>query len=138
MMIPPRLFPRPGVSPPVARSLEACSHPIHITTIMKTLVQTLGIMAIASSITFGQEGPENPERKRPSPEKIFKKLDADNDASVTLAEFKAGPRAQQNPEKAEEIFKKIDADNSGGISLEEFKAHRPLRKPGKKGGAVGE
>lgn len=95
-------------------------------------------MAIASSITFGQEPPENPRRMRPNPEKIFKKLDVDNDTTVTLEEFKLAPRAQKNPERAEEIFKKIDADSSEGISLEEFKAHRPHRKPGKKGGAAGE
>lgn len=108
---------------------------------MKNCIQTLGIMAIAASLSYGQETPDKPERKRPDPEKIFKKLDSNADSSVNLDEFKASPRAQKNPAKAEEIFKKIDTDSSGGISLEEFKAHQPQqppRKHRKKGGAAGE
>ena len=101
---------------------------------MKTCIYTLGAMAIAASLCFGQDGepPKGPGKgKRPNPEEIFKKLDTNNDASLSLDEFKAGPRAQKNPAKAEEIFKKMDADSSGGVSLEEFKSFRPPHPPRK-------
>lgn len=99
---------------------------------MKICIQTLGIMVIAASLTYGQEadGPKK-RHKQPDPEKVFKHLDSNSDGSISLEEFKAGPRAQKNPEKAEEIFKKIDTDSSGGISFEEFKAHRPAHPPRK-------
>jgi hypothetical protein len=67
---------------------------------------------------------------RPNPEEVFKKLDANGDGSVSLEEFKAGPRAPKEADKAQEVFSKIDKDGSGGISLEEFKAHRPPHGPG--------
>jgi hypothetical protein len=106
---------------------------------MKTCIQTLGILAIATSLSYGQEEPEKGGKRHPDPEKIFKKLDADASGSVSLEEFKASPRAQQNPARAGEIFDKIDADDSGSITLEEFKAHRPQHPPRrKKGGKEGE
>jgi hypothetical protein len=109
------------------------------TTTMKTYLPIIGAMAIATSLTFAQDapkGPGGPRKGRPDPEKIFKKLDADGNGSVSLEEFKAGPRAQEHPEKADEIFKKIDKDDNGELSLEEFKSHRPphRRGPGKRGG----
>jgi len=108
---------------------------------MKICIHTLGIMAIAASLSYGQDAPEKAEHKRPDPERVFKKLDANTDGSVSLEEFKASPRAQKNPEKAGEIFKKIDTDSNGSLSLEEFKAHRPQhppRKHGKKGAPAGQ
>ena len=106
---------------------------------MKTCIQTLGILAIATSLSYGQEEPEKGRKRHPDPEKIFKKLDADNSGGISLEEFKASPRAQQNPARAEEIFNKIDADDNGSITLEEFKAHRPQHPPRrKKGGKEGE
>lgn len=98
---------------------------------MKISIPTLAIMAIATSLSFGQEAPKKEGKQPPDPEKIFKKLDSNSDGSVSLDEFKASPRGQKNPEKAGEIFKKLDTDSSGGISLEEFKAHPP-KPPHKK------
>lgn len=106
---------------------------------MKTCVQTLSIMAITAALSFGQDapkgpkGPKGPGGQRPSPEKVFARLDADGDGEVTLEEFKANPRAQRNPERAGEIFSKMDLDSSGGVSFEEFKSHRPPHPPGKGG-----
>lgn len=108
---------------------------------MKTYLNIIGVMALASSLTFAEEGqkgprkPGGPGKHRPNPEVIFEKLDADGSGSVTIEEFKSGPRAKENPEKAGEIFKKIDKDANGEVSLEEFKSHRPPhhRKPKKDG-----
>jgi hypothetical protein len=108
----------------------AASQSTNQTTNMKICIQTLGIMIVAASLSYGQDGPKK-GHKPPNPEAAFKKLDANSDASVSLEEFKASPRAQKNAEKAEEIFKKIDADSSGGVSFEEFKAHRPAHPPRK-------
>ena len=110
---------------------------------MKSGIFTLSALAIATSLTLAQEppkgggGPGGPKRERPNPEVIFKKLDANNDGSISLEEFKAGPRAQKDPAKAEEIFKKIDADGDGKVTLEEFKAHRPPHRQGGPGGPGG-
>lgn len=107
---------------------------------MKICIQTLGIMAIAASLSYGQDGPKK-GHKPPEPEKIFAKLDSNSDGSVSLDEFKASPRGQKNPDKAGDVFNKIDADSSGGISLEEFKTHRPAhppRKHKKPGGGEGQ
>lgn len=103
---------------------------------MKATITLLSALAIATSLSFGEDKPAGPPKdpgtpdtltrsQRPDPEKVFKKLDANSDGAVSLDEFKAGPRAQKDPEKAAEIFKKIDADSNGSISLEEFKSHRP-------------
>lgn len=109
---------------------------------MKATITLLSAMALAASLSFGQDKPAAPGKgphgpggpdKRPNPEEIFKKLDTNTDGSISLDEFKAGPLGQKDPAKAEEVFKKIDADSSGGISLEEFKAHRPPHRGGKGG-----
>lgn len=103
---------------------------------MKIALYLVGSALLATSVCTAEEGKK---RKRPMPdraamaEKIFKKLDADSSGTVSLEEFKAGPRAKEHPEKAEEIFKKIDADSSGGITFEEFKAAGPRKKDGKEG-----
>ena len=102
---------------------------------MKVIITTLSALALASTLAFaeGKPGRSGGRHGHPNPAEIFKKLDANNDGSISEAEFKAGPRAQKNPAKAAEIFKKLDKDNSGAVSLEEFKAHRPHGGPGCKG-----
>ena len=92
----------------------------------------------------GDGGPQGDRPPRPPPGEMFKKLDTDSSGKVSLAEFKAGPRAQKDPAKAEEYFKKMDKDASGDLTLEELMAGRPPRGPkdGKDGhgkpGAPGE
>ena len=103
---------------------------------MKSYLNIISAMAIATSLACAQDapkGPKPPGKGHPAPEEIFKKLDADSSGSVSLEEFKASPRAKENPEKAEEMFKKIDKDGNGELSLEEFKSHRPPHRPGKGG-----
>lgn len=100
---------------------------------MKNCIKTLSLLAIATSLSYGEEAPAKPDQpKHPRAGKVFKKLDTNSDHSLSLEEFKASPRAQKNVARAEEAFKKLDADSSGGISLKEFKAHKPGK--GKKGG----
>ena len=97
----------------------------------------IGALAIATTLCFGQEGqkPKEPGKgKHPKAEQVFKKMDTNADNSLSLEEFKAGPRAKKSPDKADQIFKKMDSDSSGGVSLEEFKSFRPANPPGKGGG----
>ena len=109
---------------------------------MKTTITLLSALALATSLSFGQEQPAGPPKgpggpggpgKRPNPEEIFKKLDTDNDGALSLDEFKASPIGQLDTTKAEEVFKMLDADADGGITLEEFKKARPPH-PGGPGG----
>lgn len=114
---------------------------------MKTCIYTLSAMAIATSLSFAQDGPKGPggpggpdgsgKGKRPNPEEIFKKLDADADGSMTLDEFKKSPIGQKDEAKAEEIYKKIDANSDQKVTLEEFKTHRPPHRPRGPGGPGG-
>jgi hypothetical protein len=117
------------------------------TKTMKTWITTLSALAMATALSFAQDKPPGPPEggpgrggkeggkdRRPNPEEVFKKLDANGDGSVSLEEFKAGPAGQRDAAKAEEIFKKIDADGNGNVSAEEFKAHRPPPRGGGPGG----
>ena len=107
---------------------------------MKILITTCSALALAATLSLAQDKPAAPPpgappgggegRPRPNPEEAFKKLDANSDGSVTLDEFKAGPRAQQNPERAEGAFKRMDKDSDGKLTLEEFKSGRPPGGPG--------
>lgn len=100
---------------------------------MKSYIATFGMLALAASISYGEDAPATPEKhKAPDPEMIFKKLDTTADGSLSLDEFKASPRGRKDPEKAEQAFKKMDKDSSGGVSFEEFKIgfHRPEGKGG--------
>lgn len=98
---------------------------------MKTYIKVLSALALATSLSYGEEDAAKPEKKAPDPEKMFKKLDADSSGSLSLEEFKASPRGQKDPVKAEEIYKKMDADSKDGVSLEEFKSVQPAPGKGK-------
>ncbi len=101
---------------------------------------TLVGLCLASAVGIASAGPKpgkpgKPEGGKhgppPNPEEVIKHLDTDKNGTVSLAEFKEGPRAKKHPEKAEEHFKKIDADGNGEITLEELKkAPKPPRPPG--------
>lgn len=100
---------------------------------MKTCIQSLAILAFAASFAFAQEkAPKGPKSgKRPAPEKIFTKLDADSDGAITLAEFQESRMGKKNPERAAKGYARMDADSDGKVTLEEFKAHtlnRTIRK----------
>lgn len=102
---------------------------------MKTCIQTLGILAIAASLSFGQDEATK-EKKGHNPEQMFKKLDTDSNGSLSLDEFKASPMGKKAGDKAEARFTKLDADSNGSVSPEELKAGAKGGK-GEKGGKPG-
>ncbi|MFM7135964.1 MAG: EF-hand domain-containing protein [Planctomycetota bacterium] len=67
------------------------------------------------------------EKKRPDPELIFKKRDANGDGLLTLEEFKTG-LPERALAKADARFKKLDTSGDGKVSLDEFKAGQPPKK----------
>lgn len=52
-------------------------------------------------------------------EEYFKKLDANGDGKLSLAEFK-GKAEGDRAAKMEERFKKMDKNSDGSVTLEEF------------------
>jgi hypothetical protein len=95
---------------------------------MKICIQTLAILLLAASFSYGKGAKGSGKgQKHPDSQKIFQKLDADGNGSISLAEFKASPKGQKDATKAEKKFKKVDTDANGSVSMEEFKAACAVR-----------
>ena len=62
------------------------------------------------------------------PAKVFAKLDANSDGSISKEEFLASPGAKKDAAKAEESFAKKDKDKDGKLSKEEFTAAPKKKK----------
>ncbi len=97
---------------------------------MKSLPTLLALLAFGTVSFAADDAHPKKEGDKPkhAPAERFKKLDANNDGSVTADEFKASPKGQKDPAKADEIFKKKDKDGDGKLSLDELKAHCPKRE----------
>lgn len=94
-------------------------------TTLKLVTLVLALCAFTSM--------EAQEKKKPDPEKIFKRLDANEDGVITLEEFKSAKRKNEVPdEKLEKNFKRMDADSDGKVTFEELKASREKGKGKKK------
>ncbi|ANW95974.1 hypothetical protein AXE80_06635 [Wenyingzhuangia fucanilytica] len=78
---------------------------------MKTLKLAFAVVAMVASVsTFAQEE----KKQKPSPEKAFKRFDANEDGKITKDELEG--------KKILNRFDKLDKDSDGSISLEEFTA----------------
>lgn len=92
---------------------------------MKT---TVALLLFATLTTFSFAGPKkdgaDKAKKKPDPEKVFAKKDADADGKLSKDEFLKGAKDATRAEKA---FGHKDKDKDGFLSKEEFKA-----QPGKK------
>ena len=107
-------------------------------------MMTVSVLAMAGALALAQDPAAKPLCERagapPRPEDMMKKLDTNGDQSLSIEEFKAGPRPQKDPAKAAEMFGRLDADKNGAVTLAELKAfHHGHRHhgPGGKGGKGG-
>lgn len=85
---------------------------------MKNVLK-FGIFALAlSAMTFANAQ----EKKKPSPEKVFKKIDADNNGEISLEEWKNKKMKNETKEEmVEKRFAKMDADGNKSLSMDELK-----------------
>lgn len=88
------------------------------------VLAVVGVIGVGSA--FADDAPKKGGRKkgeRPSLEQIFKKLDANNDGSLTVAELAKSPRLKGDEDKAKAIIAKMDGDEDGKVSCKEFADH---------------
>ncbi|MSR31198.1 MAG: EF-hand domain-containing protein [Gemmataceae bacterium] len=76
---------------------------------------------------------DSPKKKKKSPDAVFSKLDANNDASLSKEEFgkisEGKKKKPKNPEKmANKLFSKLDSNSDEKLSKEEFKKMAELKK----------
>jgi Ca2+-binding EF-hand superfamily protein len=99
---------------------------------IKTLLIALSAAILIPAFAQAKPEGERPEGKgdRPNPGQLMKKLDTDENGSISKEEAK-GPLAKN--------FDKIDANSDGEITKEEFaKASQKMRERRKEGGEPGE
>ena len=93
---------------------------------MKLITSLFALALVSSFAIAADEKPAAGDKPKKTAEERYKALDTNNDGSVSLDEFKAGPAGKRDAAKAEEMFKKRDKDGDGKLSIDEFKG------PGKK------
>jgi len=94
---------------------------------MSRFLSSVVLLAVASVVGLGSafaddaKKGEKKERKRPSAEAIFKKLDADKDGKLTAEELVKSPRISDEA-KAKEIIGRMDTNKDGSVCVKEFAA----------------
>jgi hypothetical protein len=85
---------------------------------MKSITSILAVLALGTAISFAAD----PAKPKPDPAAMFKKLDTNNDGTLSKAEFMASPGAKKDPAKAEASFAKKGGTDTKGLTLEEYSA----------------
>ena len=75
--------------------------------------------------TFAAPAVRAEEKKKPTAEERFKKLDSNNDKKLTKEEFTAKAK---DKDKAGKRFDKLDKNSDKSLSLEEFKGEEKPKK----------
>ena len=94
---------------------------------MSRFLSSVVLLAVASVVGLGSafaadaKKGEKKERKRPSAEAIFKKLDADKDGKLTAEELVKSPRISDDA-KAKEVVGRMDTNKDGSVCVKEFAA----------------
>lgn len=104
---------------------------------MRKFFAMLMVGAVALGVSLGAMAQEKkkdaPQKPRPNPEELFKKLDKNNDGKVTLDEFTAMAKEKEMKERMEKRFKMLDKGNKGYLTLDDMKnAPPPGKRPGGK------
>ena len=84
---------------------------------MKTLTSLLSVLALSASVSIAADDAK-PEKPRPTPEEMFKRLDKDKDGKLSIDEY----RGKKEASEVEAKFKALDKDSDGKLSSEEFVA----------------
>jgi Ca2+-binding EF-hand superfamily protein len=80
-----------------------------------------GIFTLALC-AFSFANAQEKKREKPSPEKVFKRIDADKNGEISLEEFKAKKMKDESKEAMmEKRFAKMDADGNKSLSMVEMK-----------------
>lgn len=90
---------------------------------MKLITSIFAVLALSSLAIHAAEDGKKGDKKgkgKGDPAEMFKKLDKDNNGSISKEEYMASPMAQKDTAKAEESFGKRDKNGDGSLSLEEF------------------
>ncbi|MCW1884939.1 EF-hand domain-containing protein [Luteolibacter flavescens] len=91
-----------------------------------TAIIALSLAILAPAVTAAPE--TGAAKKKPNPQKVFKKKDGDKDGHLTKEEFLRGAK---DATKREKLFKRKDKDKDGKLTLEEFKAQPKAKAKGK-------
>jgi len=97
-----------------------------------TLILLAGALCAGEAATSSSGPPAQGQDKRPSPEEIFTKADANDDGQVTLEELTAAVDARRVVER-DAIFAKMDVNGDGQVSKSEFAVFEPPAPPGEDG-----
>ncbi len=103
---------------------------------MMRLLCVLGVAGLLAAAPAAHAGgkPKAGKKKDVGVAALFKKLDANGDGKLSVAEFAKitelgkGGGAKVKVKKAEKVFAKLDANGDGVLSLEEFKKIGELKK----------
>jgi Ca2+-binding EF-hand superfamily protein len=98
---------------------------------MRKLFPLLSLLVATAALPQFLQADEPPKPQRPSPESMFKRLDANKDGVITADELPAGM-----PERMKQMVTKADKDGDKKVTLEEllqaFKDHKPADRPEKR------
>ncbi|MDZ4288058.1 MAG: hypothetical protein U0984_08870 [Prosthecobacter sp.] len=94
-------------------------------------ILSLTALALAASTTFAADDAKGKGEGKRDPEAMFKRLDSNNDGSISKDEWNAAPFAKKDADGAAKRFTAKDKDSDGKLTKEEFAAG------GRKGGDKG-
>ncbi len=89
---------------------------------MKTRLLFTALFVVA----LGASAQEQPERTKPNPQEMFKKMDTDADGRISKAEAQ---KFKDGKTKMNENFAKIDKNKDSYLDKEELKEFRKNNKP---------
>jgi len=104
---------------------------------LKTFMKTITVSLVFAGLIAAATGEETNRKERPREEqrktferrgdfaRLWQKIDADQNGSISFAEFTAMPRIGQLPEdKQSSLFKRLDKDGDGELSRHELELMR--------------